>query len=146
MKNTKSSGTLTLNIALELESSELNKLFIAICSGYGCSFCPLRDFLAGSQIATQCLVKNKTDSKWCCCAKPHLIKPRLNYSFNSPRNGKLNWSVRNRLVSTRSNLPDNSLPCPIYHLAITNLPFFFFYDFLVSTSFCLKKSFILYSS
>ena len=144
MKNTKSSGTLTLNIALELESNELNKLFIAVCSGYGCSFCPLRDFLTRSQIATQCLVKNTTDSKWCCCAKPHLIKPRLNYSFNTPRSGKVNWSIRNCLVCTRSKLPDNTaMPC---HLAITNLPFFSFYDFLVSTSFCLKKYFILYSS
>lgn len=48
MKNKKSSGT--LNIALEMESSELNKLLNAICSWYGCSSCPLRDFFQAGSI------------------------------------------------------------------------------------------------
>ena len=54
MKNKKSSGTLTLNTALEMESSELNKLFNASAHGMAAPLVPQEIF--SSRIPDCCSV------------------------------------------------------------------------------------------
>lgn len=48
------------------------------------------------------IVKNKLQPQsGVAYAKPHITKPHLNHIFGFPRNGILNLSIRNCLVSTR---------------------------------------------
>lgn len=61
-------------------------------------------------------------------AKPHTTKPKLNYSFHSPRSGFLNQSIRNPMISPNwSNqvicLIDPYHPLKASKLAINNLLF-----------------------
>ena len=60
------------------------------------------------------IVKNKQQvQNGIIYAKPHSTKPKLNYSFSSPRNGILNQSIRNCLVSSREKIYlTDPLPSP----------------------------------
>ena len=51
--------------------------------------------------------------------KPHVIKPRLNYSFAFPRYGMLNQSIRNHLIC----LTDPCHALKVSDFALTNLLF-----------------------
>ena len=54
----------------------------------------------GSRIIKLLLKTRQQAQNGDACAKPHVIKLRLNYSFVSLRNRILNQSIRTRLVST----------------------------------------------
>ena len=55
-------------------------------------------------------------------AKPHVTKPRFNYSFSSSKNGSLSWSVRNARISMSGVicLIDPCHPLKESNFAITN--------------------------
>ena len=55
-------------------------------------------------------------------AKPHVTKPRFNYSFSSHKNGVLSWSVRNALIGMSGVicLIDACHPLKESNFAITN--------------------------
>ena len=64
----------------------------------------------GSTLTWKTVLKYKTGLKWSCLWLDK--KPRLNYSFGSPKNGVLNQSIRTCLISTSQVRLDRPLPSP----------------------------------